>query len=305
MQDDRANPTTRPINPDDAPALEALMRRSFALGGPDGEREADRVAAVRRMVEVPSRVAVAVEGASVVGYVWPDGAMLEVDPPHRRRGHGRRLLEAGRAIAAADGERVLELWVPVAGPGAAFAPAVGMRRRASMYRMALPAGDPAPVPGPNPGVAVRAVTPGADDAAYARLAAACFAEHPSPMRLDEATIARAHARPDFDPTLVEVAFDPAAPDALVGFCRAVLVERPDDRLGDVALLGVLPSHRGRGIGAWLLARAVATLRTRGAREVELVVDAQNRSALGLYLAAGFAVTAEWPRWTIGAPGAAR
>lgn len=302
MDDLRSDAAIRPIDPGDAPALSALMRRSFALGGPDAETEADHVAAVARMVEDPGRAAVACEDGTVVGYVWPDGAMLEVDPPHRRRGHGRRLLDAGRAIAAGDGGRVLELWVPATGPGAAFAPAVGMRRRASMFLMALPAGEAAPAAGPNPGVEVRPVRPGIDDAAYASLVQACFADHPSPMRLDEATIARAHARPGFDASLVEVAFDPGSPEAPVGFCRSVLADGPAGGPGDVALLGVLPSHRGRGIGAWLLARAVERLRARGAGDVLLVVDAQNRSALGLYASAGFRIRAEWPRWTIPATG---
>ncbi|MFN8630511.1 MAG: GNAT family N-acetyltransferase [Chloroflexota bacterium] len=291
---------TRLAVPADADALRGVMARSFALGGPAGETEADHRAPIEGMLAQPGRVTVALEGDRVVGYTWPDGAMLEVDPPSRRRGHGRRLVAAARAMVAVRGEPRLELWVPTTGPGAAFAPAVGMRHRGSLFLLRLPAEASVPAPGHREDVTVRRVRPGADDRAVTQLALACFADHPSPMHIDEERTARAHARPGFDPASVELVFDPADPGAPIGFSRTSTHIGDEGRHDEVDLLGVLAAHRGRGIGGWLLRRAIARLRASGAGDIDLVVDAHNADALHLYTALGFGEAAEWPRWTIDA-----
>jgi len=58
-------------------------------------------------------------------------------------------------------------------------------------------------------------------------------------------------------------------------------------LGDINLIGVLPTWRGRGIGRALLQWGVAELRARGAARIELSVEAANERATGLYRAHGF------------------
>ena len=276
------------------------MARSFALGGPAGETVSDHLAPVDGMLASAGRVTVALEDGRVVGYVWPEGAMLEVDPPRRRSGHGRRLLSAARQMVAASGESRLELWVPTNGPGPAFARATGLRYRGNLYLLRLAAENPiAPAPSRSD-VLLRSVRPGADDQAMTQLALACFANHPSPMHIDGERTARAHARPGFDPASVELVFDPGEPAIPVAFCRSTTHEDDAGRQDEVALLGVLESHRGRGIGGWLLRRAINRLRVSGARDIDLVVDAHNPDALHLYTAAGFREVAEWPRWTIDA-----
>jgi ribosomal protein S18 acetylase RimI-like enzyme len=59
--------------------------------------------------------------------------------------------------------------------------------------------------------------------------------------------------------------------------------------GWIATLGVLPSHRGRGIGDALLRTAFAEFRRRGERRVALSVAAENASATQLYERAGMRV----------------
>lgn len=78
-----------------------------------------------------------------------------------------------------------------------------------------------------------------------------------------------YAKPYFDPRGLIVALDG---HLRVGFVHAGFGPDPDEtRLvhdrGVVCVLGVLPSHRRRGIGSELLRRAEAYLREQGAREL--------------------------------------
>jgi ribosomal protein S18 acetylase RimI-like enzyme len=60
--------------------------------------------------------------------------------------------------------------------------------------------------------------------------------------------------------------------------------------GDLGM-GVLPSHRGCGLGKRLLDAGVSAAHARGIARVELEVRTDNRRALELYRASGFAVEA--------------
>ena len=68
-------------------------------------------------------------------------------------------------------------------------------------------------------------------------------------------------------------------------------------VGEVALIGVLPQWRGRGLGRELLRWGVAQLLARGAGPIQLTVEAENELALGLYLRTGFEPAVKWPHWT--------
>ena len=292
-------PSVRPFTAADAEAVEAVMRRSFALGGPDGVTLTEHLGELPGLVAHPEEVAVALEGDMVVGYTHPASVRLEVDPQHRRRGHGRRLLEAAKQLAAAAGDDPLELWVPVAGPGRAFAEAVGMRYRSSFYLLRLPADAPANAALPVPGFGVRPFGPDMTDATLVDLMNAAFVGHPSPMHFDLERITEAHARPGFDSTDILVAHEENDPRRLAGFCRATLGPATDvPRRGDIRLVGVAPAYRRRGLGRELLRWGIAHVREQGAAEVDLAVEALNAGALRLYLDEGFAQVAEWPRWTI-------
>ena len=295
------DPSLRPFAPADATAVEGVMRRSFALGGPAGVTLDEHLSGLADMLAHPQEAAVAVDAGEVVGYTHPAAVRLEVDPQHRRRGFGRRLLEAAEGIAAAAGDAQLELWVPISGPGRGFAEAVGMRYRSSFHLLRLPAGVAAPVDAPRhvKGFEFRQFGPDTSDAALVDLMNDAFADHPSPMRFDLERIAEAHARSDFDPSDILLAHEEGAPGRLAGFCRATLgPAKSQPQRGDIRLVGVLPASRRRGIGRELLRWGIAHVRTRGAGDVDLAVEALNTGALRLYLHEGFAPVAEWPRWVI-------
>ena len=57
--------------------------------------------------------------------------------------------------------------------------------------------------------------------------------------------------------------------------------------GVIAMTGVHPDYRGRGIGRAVVTAGIAYLVERGASFVELEVDAENTPARELYLKLGF------------------
>ncbi|MFW6199889.1 MAG: ribosomal protein S18-alanine N-acetyltransferase, partial [Gemmatimonadota bacterium] len=59
--------------------------------------------------------------------------------------------------------------------------------------------------------------------------------------------------------------------------------------GELADLAVDPEYRGRGIGGFLVGRAVERARARGVRSLFLEVRASNERALSLYRSRGFHV----------------
>ena len=82
---------------------------------------------------------------------------------------------------------------------------------------------------------------------------------------------------------------------MVGFC---LCELGGERksVGRVAEIGVVPAHRGAGLGAALLRDGFRELTGRGATRIVLDVDAENTtSALRLYLSAGIPAFTIWEK----------
>ena len=248
----------------------------------------------------PEGPIVAEEDGFLCGYVSPRHDDLTVDPSCRRRGHGRRLLEAAVRQAAAAGGTDIALYAPAEGPGRAFAEAMGMRYRSSLWRMDLPVGTPVPGPSFPEDIVARIYGDWLPLPQHVALLNDAFASHPTPVSWTVEAVAYAQARPDFDPSgtlLVCPAQDPERP---VGFVRAVLAG-PDEAGrpgGEIRVVGVLPEWRRRGLGRELLRWGVARLREQGVATIQLTVEAENEHALELYRRTGFEPAIEWPHWTI-------
>jgi mycothiol synthase len=298
----------RTSRPDDLPGIRRVMEASLAVDAIPGFLASDVERAMIRIEPDPEGTVVAVVDGLVVGYCTPNHDDLTVLPSARRRGHGRRLVDAARGVVRGRGEAELQLYVPAHLPASmAFAEAVGLRYRSSLWQFLLTADAAAHVPGPAfpPEVVVRTWDDDrdADFEAWSAFMLAAFEGHPTPMHWTPAVVRHVHDQPDFDPDGVLLVADASDPDRLVAFTRVELraPETPDgERVGDVGLIGVLPAWRRRGLGRELLRWGVTTLRARGAGPIELSVEAANERATTLYRAHGFEPAIEWPHWVIAA-----
>ena len=201
---------------------------------------------------------------------------------------------------AANGGGLLQLWVPRRPGPEAFARSCGLRYASSLWQMRLAGDALAAVPDPAfpAGIAIRSFHPGVDESPFTQLVNTIFLDHPSPLHLSEDELRRVHALPGFDPATILVAED-AATNETVGFCRVHPYPAADGScVGEIRLLGVRRSWRGRGLGRALTSWGVSELRRRGAEQVALAVEGANEGALRLYTDLGFRFGTEWPHWTI-------
>lgn len=289
----------RPFRTADEPALRRVMEAALRIDTYPGFSAWDLDSELVSMMGAPESVAVAVEDGVLCGYVGPHQEDLTVHPEFRRRGHGRRLFAAGLELAAAAGWDEILLYVPSSGPGQAFAQAMGMAYRSSLWRLALPPETPVPDAAWPEGFVARTFGDWLPLARLVDLLNACFVDHPSPASWTLGQLQYAHSRPDFDPSAVLLVSPADRPEDPVAFVRTALgpAEHADETpVGEIRLVGVLPPWRGRGLGRELLRWGVALLRARGASRIQLSVEAENELALGLYRRTGFQPDVEWPHW---------
>lgn len=295
----------RPFRAGDERAILAAMLAAKSRGEYDTVERYQLEAAADRLPHDPGSCAVADLDGRLVGWVIPVDDDLMVLPEFRRRGIGRRLVAAGRAIAAASGRGPLRLWVPRRPGPEAFARACGLRYTSSLWQMRLTGSrlDMVPAPDFPVGVTARAFAPGVDEEPFTHLVNTAFRDHPAPLHLTPDEVRRTHTVPGFDPATVLVVEDGASRE-MVGFCRILTYTMEDGTpAGEVRLLGVRSDWRGRGLGRAVTAWGVDELRHRGAATVVLAVEGRNEDALRLYRGLGFRFAVEWPHWTIpAAPG---
>lgn len=279
-----------------AEMLAALERQEV-----EGMERHQLVAAANGIALDPSSCAIAEVDGQLAGWIVPPDNDLSVLPAFRRRGIGRRLVEAGRAIVAASGEERLRLWIPRRPEPEAFAAACGLVYTSSLWQMRLPGEAIAGVEEPTfpSGTSARPLRPGVDEAPFVDLVNRIFLDHPSPLHLTEEQVQGRHAGPDFDPDTVLVVEDEAG--AMIAFCRVQPFVGADGLpAGEIRLLGVDRPWRGKGLGQAVTEWGVAELRRRGAQSVMLAVEGRNEGALRLYANLGFRFRTEWRHWTIAA-----
>jgi mycothiol synthase len=225
------------------------------------------------------------EDQQLVGYAqlesgieWSVGQLV-VSPEHRRRGVGTLLLQ--RLIMESDSP--LRVWAMGDSPaGRALAAAAGMAAQRELLIMERRLDEDLPEPVVPPGVEIRTFVPGQDEQAWLRVNAAAFAHHPEQALIDGEDLADRMAEPWFDPKGFFVA---TINDTMVGFHWT---KQHQDQLGEVYVLGIEPSAAGRGLGKALLLTGLRSLQQRGNTRVELYVEADQPTAIGLYLSYGFA-----------------
>jgi mycothiol synthase len=294
--------SVRTLEPGDEGAIRSIMEASMALDRLPGLTATHIDRALVRIVPDPDGTVVALEDGRIVGYCTPNHDDLTVDPAFRRRGHGRRLVPAALDAVRRHGlDDHLQLYVPPHLQGSvAFADAMGMRYRSSLWRFELGAERAVPPPAFPDDVAVRAFDPAidADLDAWLRFMLATFEGHPTTMTWTLPVIEHIHAAPDFDPSAI-LRVSATANGEPIAFALVRLDEpEPGVRTGEIGLVGVLPTWRGRGLGRELVRWGVTELRRRGAGGIELSVEAENERATTLYRRHGFEPTIEWPHWVL-------
>jgi hypothetical protein len=81
--------------------------------------------------------------------------------------------------------------------------------------------------------------------------------------------------------------DPAEQDEPAGCCGTIQGIRDRSGMGAVQNLGIVPEHRGRGLGSCLMLKALEGFQRAGLQRAFLEVTAQNEGAIRLYRRLGF------------------
>jgi mycothiol synthase len=238
---------------------------------------------------------------SVVGYaeIWDMeptrlSAFAVVHPEHTGRGIGSGLaaLIEGRAAEKASGPaRLLSTALTQDEAAAQLLARRGYTWARRFWNMEAELGRRLEAPTPPSGIQLRRLDPESDLPVAHRILEEAFEDHwdysPTPY---EAFLDRNVRRDHFDPALWIVAIDAGDPVGLLSGSAHT------DR-GWVDDLGVLRSHRGRGIATAMLRESFAEFERRGLPRVRLNVDSDNLTgAVSLYEGVGMWVVTSYDLW---------
>lgn len=232
-------------------------------------------------------------GACVV-LLPPDAAQpilveLVVAPEARGQGLGKTLVQAAKDLISehAAQQQTVTAWTHGDHPASrVLAAQVGLEPVRMLYRMALAIDRESfgAVRLPQ-GYTIRTFTPGTDDAAWLRLNATAFADHPEQGQLTQDDLDARKAEDWFDPAGFFIAED--ADGTPVGFHWT---KTPvGSAAGEVYAVGVHPDTQGTGLGKALTMHGMNYLAASGLEKIVLYVDDENRPAVQLYSSLGFGV----------------
>ncbi len=250
------------------------------------------------------------KGSEVAGYaqgMWsteeggPLDSLIRVDPHHLGHGIGSWALAWAEALAVERGTEGVRARTTdrdvVARALLTSRGYVRVRSSLTMGRKLATEEDPGAAPA---GVTIRAFETGRDERALHEVHEASFADHwgfrPIPYATFEAEM---YGAEDWDPSLALLA---EVDGEVVGHGVALSFAGE----GYVAILGVVPRWRGRGIAKALLRCSFSELAKRGHQEVRLGVDAQNPTgAVALYEGVGMAPCRSYDIFDLGTSEAVR
>lgn len=287
-----ASVKVRTARPDDGEQITAIWRAACDEGALASFEAGEIARLVEGIAVEPESVLVAANDGSILGFLHLEAHVIAVRPDVRRRGIGSGLVRAAEQTLTAKGQRLL-LWLPDENPGAAaFCAAIGYRHHSSLWQMRLATIADVTSPEMPAGFELVSVDRVRVEE-YVALFNEAFASHPTPLSVTPKLVRWVHERPEFDPSSIGVLRTRDGHE-LVGFCRIRLHGK--DEPGEIALIGVRPGWRGRGLGRWLLQWGLAQLSAGGYPGAGLSVESENDDALALYERAGFARTFEWRRF---------
>jgi mycothiol synthase len=285
--------------PGDRTALTALVETAVAAGDFSGSSEPLGHFFLRALELEPHLVAVAWENGQPVGFVSPEFKVLVVSTSSRRRGHGRRLVEAGLAIERERHRANLLLGPPTRSEEAlAFLRATGFEYHSTLWELSLPPDRLVPSASWPEGLLARSFDRSRDVSRWVALFNEAFAGHPTPLQLDEGAVTQFNDDPEVDDADLLVLEDPAEGGALIGFCSTD-PRRSNGAIGtdgEIWTIGVRPDRQGRGLGRQLVRWGVRRLQDLGVSHVSLTVNGRNEHALRLYEEEGFSRSSTRQRW---------
>jgi mycothiol synthase len=211
-------------------------------------------------------------------------AELVVHPTFRGHGLGQELLARAVDLARDEWADHLHLWaygnLATARHLAArfdFSPERVLLQYVLPYeRLPLSADLPA-------GLQLRRFEPGRDDATWLALHNRVFAEHPEQGRWEPADLEARLEQPWFEPRDVLLVEENGG---LLGFCWTK-IPLDESLPGEIYVVGIDPSARGRGLGRRLTELGLAHIRSRGRRGAMLYVESDNQAAIRMYESLGF------------------
>lgn len=217
----------------------------------------------------------------------PGSAELVVHPEHRGAGLGTRMVEQLLEKVAPSG---LQMWahgdLPAAGR---IAEKLGFARSRVLWQMRRSLEERSADVSLPPGVRIRPFVVGADEPEFLRVNNAAFDWHPEQGGWGHDDVAVRESAPWFDPAGFLLAVDES--DRLLGYhwTKVHEAEGPDERIGEVYVLGVDPAAQGMHLGTALTLAGLHHLRDRGLNAVLLYVEADNAAAVQVYRKLGFAL----------------
>jgi mycothiol synthase len=244
---------TRPATLADAPAIHRLVTDNERAAGGPVETGLDDVAAALSLpaldLTLDTRLVCDPDGR-LVGWGWVHlgrRSEVAVHPDYWGQGLGTQLLGWTEARARQRGSGRIGQNVADRNVAAtALLRAHGYEPKAVAWRMAATATEEPAVPGPPPGITVRAYEPG-DARAVWRMLEDAFDEWQQRSRPYEEWASTTIERVTFVPALSPLAFDG---DRLVG--AALSLERPGTDEGYVERIAVHCDYRRRGVARALL-----------------------------------------------------
>ena len=277
-------------------AIDALIQEVTAIDGvpPVGEHKYLKL----HNGADSARAVLAWDGDRLVGYaqlLLADQlaiAEVVVCPISRRRGIGRQLLTTVEALAREAGAAVLKLWAYGALPASeAIARSRGIALSRSLLQLELSL-DHLPSTCLPAGYAIRTFDVRRDKEAWLALHNAVFADHPENGTWSTDDLEMRLRQPWVDAgdfLLAERACPEERGGEMVGFnwLKRVPEAPPDRPEGEIYIIGVGDSERGRGLGRALALLGLHHLRAEGMRTCTLFVEADNAPALKLYQSLGF------------------
>jgi len=282
----------------DLPALAAEVERARTAGEFRASSDSEAHFFLKTSELDPSLVGGAFEGDALVGFISPEFKLVVVEPNHRRQGIGRTLVELAVEMERDRGRPEVILGrLPHDDDARDFLLKAGFALHSVLWDLELPGPRAVEEPVWPAGHRARTFDSPSDIAPWVALFNAAFADHATPLQLDESFIAAGIDDPAIDDADTVLVADEGGD--LVGFC-ATAPERHDGVVGprgEIWTVGVRPDRQGHGLGRQLLRWGVRRLRDLDIERIHLSVNGRNEHALRLYEQEGFVRIRTRERWS--------